>query len=572
MNKETTVGSMIEQCRVVAATTPCELVDREFEGASHESSVLVRASDGSIGLLGRTAFLSLMAGRYGYGRSLWGKRPVAALATWGVPLLRLTTTTVEAAALIVDGAEGYRDLPVVDEHGEPLGIVRPVRVMRALAEQTAHRVATDELTGVASRSRFIEELDLRLCELSVTPGAVVVAFLDLDRLKPVNDIFGHTVGDALLRSVATRLRSALAPGDLLGRLGGDEFAVVMSLGLATDEQLESGAIALGERLRAALLHPDPSLPALAQSRASIGVAVTSTVAIESGALLTSADGAMYAAKVAGGDRVCFAGSAVSMTPNLSTDNLELVYQPVVDARDGHVIAVEALLREFGSDGGFEFPADRVEQVARAGAALELDRWVLSQACAAMVRWSARDEHSAPSRVHVNLAPESVCRADLADVILETVQESGLAADRICLELSEHVGVEDLVLATPQLATLAAAGIRLALDDMGATFGALRMIGTSLPIDCVKVDRSVIVGCGRGAAFDVEMLALVARLADQFSIEVVAEGVETDREDDAVRRTGVNYIQGFLHSRPLTEEDLLPFLELTHVGRTVSPAV
>ncbi|MCB2411572.1 EAL domain-containing protein [Demequina sp. TTPB684] len=563
MAEETTLDKMIEPCRVVDATTTCAQVDEEFAGQWQGSSLLVRAADGSIGLLGRAAFLSRMAGRYGYGRSLWGRRPVAAVATWGVPVVRSSTTTVHAASLIVDSAQGYRDLPVVDDDGEPIGIVRPIRVMRALAEQTAQRAATDELTGAASRARLIEGLDERLARVAAGDGAVAVAFLDLDRLKPVNDLYGHTMGDALLKSVARRLAGAIGPHHLLGRLGGDEFAVVMSLEPAPQRRLEEEALALGERLRAALAQPDPVLPTPAESRASIGVTVASGAGVRGDQLLKAADEAMYTAKVAGGDRVRLGGAFGGVRHSLPTEDLVLVYQPFLDLETGRVTAVEALLRARQPDGCLEFPAERMQQVARAGAALELDRWVLSQACAAMVRWTASADIQEPPRIHVNLAPESVSAPSLADVVLETVDESGVERDRVCLELSEYVGVADLVRATPQLATLAVAGIRLALDDIGATLGALRMIGTSLPIECIKVDRSVIEGCGRDAPFDVEMLALVARLADRFRLDVVAEGIETDVEDDAVRRSGIHQVQGFLHSRPLTEEDLMDFVSRRH---------
>ena len=560
MSREVTLAGMVEPCQVVQASTPCASVDQGFEGAWDGSSVLVQATDGSIGILGRTAFLSRMAGRYGYGRSLWGRRPVASAATWGVPVVRLSTTIVQAAELIVDSADGYyRDLPVVDEDGTPLGVVRPVRVMQALAEETAHRAATDELTGVASRARFIEELSARVGALAGSSGAVVVAFLDLDRLKPVNDLYGHTFGDALLRSVARRLQDVIGADDLLGRLGGDEFAVVSSVELAAPRELEECAMALGEKLRGALIHRDPALPAQAESRASIGVTATGAVQIDAEAILRSADEAMYAAKVAGGDRVRLGDATGAVRHAVPTEDLLLVYQPVVDVRTGAVVAVEALLRTRGDDGTLEFPAARMEQVARAGSTLELDRWVLAQACADMVRWEQRQPQHVPPRVHVNLAPESVCAPGLADAMLSTIALSGIVHDRVCLELSEYVGVDDLVRATAQLVELAAAGVSIALDDMGATLGALRLIGSALPIECVKVDRSVIEGCGRSLPFDTEMLSLVNRLAAQFNIEVVAEGVETGAEDDAVRRSGIHRIQGFLHSRPLTESDLMAFL-------------
>ncbi|MCG2801922.1 MAG: EAL domain-containing protein [Cellulomonas sp.] len=554
-----TLSSMVEPCPVVPASTPCAHVDQAFRTEWTAPAALVRAADGSIGLLGRASFLSMMAGRYGYGRSLWGKRPIAALATWGAATVRPTTTVAQAAALIADSPEGYRDLPVVDENGLPVGVVRPVRVMRALADQTAHRAAIDELTGVSSRARFIEELDARVAALAQDPGAVAVVFLDLDRLKQVNDLFGHSLGDALLRSVARRLTGVLDPDDLVGRLGGDEFAVVSFLRPAPGVDPTVAALALGERLRASLAERDETLPVLAESRASVGVAVTENAATDTGALLRTADEAMYAAKTAGGDRVRLAGPTSAVGRAVPTDDLLLVYQPVVDVRSGRVTAVEALLRTCQADGSLGFPSERLHSAARAGTTLALDRWVLERACQDMVRWAAQLPDAAPPRVHVNLAPESIRAPDLADTLLATIEATGCDRDRVCLELSEYAGVDDLVRATPQLAILATAGVRFALDDMGATLGALRLLGTALPIDCVKVDRSVVEGSGQGLAFDAEMLSLVRRLAERFTIDVVAEGVETAPEDAAVRRSGIHHVQGFLHSRPLLEDDLVAFL-------------
>jgi len=555
---EITLAAMVERCRVVPSVTPCSEIDEAFGGEWDGSSVLVTNPAGEVGLLGRASFLSRMAGRYGYGRSLWGRQPVGAVATWGVSVVHPSTTIVQAAALIVDTVDGYRDLPVVDDEGTPLGIVRPVVLMRALADQTALRAATDQLTGVASRARFMEELALRVAALDQKPGAVIVAFLDLDRLKPVNDLFGHTLGDALLRSVAGRLAGAIKPKDLLGRLGGDEFAVVTSVKSMSEQDLQEKALAVGEKLRLALTHRDKALPKRAESRASIGVAFTSVVLEDSEPLLTAADEAMYAAKVAGGDRVRLGGLTTVQGRSVPTEDLSLIYQPVIDVRTGQVTAVEALLRIRGENGLLTFPAERMQQAVRAGSTLALDLWVLSRACSDMARWEAKCVNT-PRRINVNLAPQSVCEPQFALELLGVIDASGLARDRVCIELSEHAGFDDLVRATPQLVTLTEAGVGLALDDMGATFGALRLLGSVLPIDCVKVDRSIIEGCGLGSAFDDEMLVLVARLAERFSIDVVAEGVENGLEDAAVRRNGIHQIQGFLHSVPLVEADLLSFL-------------
>lgn len=553
-----TLVGMVEPCPVVDAETPCSDVEGVVSAAADVSSLVVRGANGEIGLLPRAAFMSRMAGRYGYGRSLWGRQPVSALTTWQVPAVHELTHIVDAAALMFDDADGYRDLPVVDEAGEPIGVVRPVHVMRALAELTARRAATDELTGAASRAHFIEELDGRVDALADNDGsAVLVAFLDLDRLKPVNDLFGHSLGDALLRSVARRIGEVVRDSDVVGRLGGDEFAVIESVSAMDRSDAEEQALALGERLRGALAVPDPALPAEAESRASIGVAVAMGDT-EASAVLRAADEAMYAAKSAGGDRVRLGLDGAAHRPAVSTQGLSLVFQPVVDARLGAVTSVEALLRERHSDGSSAFPVGRMRHVARSGGTLALDRWVLSRACAQMVAWSQADPDAAPTRVHVNLAPESLRSEGLASAVISTIDASGLRRDRVCLELSEHSGIDDLSAALPQLVAIHEAGIALALDDMGATLGALRMLGSTLPVDTVKVDRQLVVGAGKGLPFDAEMLSLMARVSDLHALEVIAEGVETQPELQAVLDAGIARVQGFLFARPLDADAVTGF--------------
>ncbi len=183
---------------------------------------------------------------------------------------------------------------------------------------------------------------------------MIVAYVDLDRLKAVNDGLGHSWGDALLRSVAGRIGERLAPTDVLGRLGGDEFAVVRSLPPRDTADAEERALRLGEVLCAAVATPDPRLPSRAHSHASVGVAVTTSSQTSVDAALHAADQAMYAAKAAGGDAVRLAGSSdLRPTSWARARHLEVVYQPIVDMETGTVVAVEALLRQRNVDGGLD---------------------------------------------------------------------------------------------------------------------------------------------------------------------------------------------------------------------------
>ena len=546
------LGALVETVAVVEDTTSCDDVDYSFRNRWTSSSILVVPTQrgGRPGLVSRARFLTVMAGSYGYGRSLYGRRPIGDLASWDVPLLRSTSTLGEAAALLADGPDGYHDLVVVDATDQPVGIVRPVRVMQALADRTAQQAARDHLTGAASRTHLVEVLAERLADIGHGTGAEVVAYVDLDRLKAVNDGLGHTWGDALLRSVARRIGERLAPTDVLGRLGGDEFAVVRNLRPEDVEDAENLALRLGHELCAAVATPDPQLPSRAHSLASVGVAVATSDQTSVDAALYAADQAMYTAKAAGGDAVRLAGSSdLRPTSWAEARRLQVVYQPIVDTATGRVVAVEALLRQRNADGGLDGPMAALEDAARAGMSLDLDRWVLDRACRDMLAWQERLGDDAPGAMHVNLAADSLTHPGLAQSVLATIDETGLAREHVRLELSERSSVLDLTEALSGLEEIASAGVGIALDDLGASLDALRVLDL-LPIDAIKIDRSIVVGAGAHVAIDTEVLSLLVRLGEHLGLELVGEGVEQRDDETTLLSAGVHLMQGFRYSHPV----------------------
>lgn len=548
---------LVEPAPIVGSATTCAEVDHSFRDQWTASSILVVPpdTDRGPGLVSRDRFLTTMAGRYGYGRSLWGKRPIGDLTAWDVPRLPRTATLGQAAEVLAGGPDVYHDVVVVDDDERPVGIVRPVRVMQALAARTAQQAATDHLTGVASRSRLVELLGERLAELAARGGAVIVAYVDLDRLKAVNDALGHSWGDALLRSVATRILGALGPADVVGRLGGDEFAVLRTLTPGQAADAERLALELGAHLRATVATADPRLPALAQSRASVGVAVTTSADTSPDAVLNAADQAMYAAKAAGGDRVRAASSGqVHPSSWAQARRLEVAYQPIVDIDSHRIVAVEALLRQRTADGELAGPLGPLEDAARTGMSLELDRWVLERACTDMVAWQERLGDDAPRAMHVNLAPESLGHPGLAAAVLGAIDAAGLPRGQVQLELSERSGVPDLTEALDRLDEIAKGGVGIALDDLGVSLDTLRILDR-LPIDAVKIDRSVVVGAGSAAPVDTEVLGLLVRLAERLGLQMVGEGVELDSDETTLRTAGVHLMQGFRYSRPVPPEQI-----------------
>lgn len=565
---------------VVSPTDPCEVVDVGFRTRWTVSSVLVapREPGGPHGMVARKDFLTTMTGRYGFGRSLWGRRPVADVARWDAPRVPVSASLTEAAERLAQG-DGYSDMVVLGPDGEPVGVLDPTTLMEALAAELAHEASHDHLTGVPSRAWFVDGLRDLCSRARRGDGAVVLAFVDLDRLKEVNDSLGHAAGDALLHSVAGRLAAAALPGDVVGRLGGDEFALARLLEPQTAAApWRASALGLGEALRATLAASDPALPAAAHSRASVGLAVGAGPLVDSDRLLREADLAMYGAKKAGGDRVRLAGADLgTVTGRVPSQGhggspagdrgraaagspwrgLEVHYQPIARTADGVAREVEALLRSRDDDGELGGPAEPLARAADAGRALDLDLWVLAEACRDLEDWRAALGDRAPETVNVNLSPGALDEPRLADRVLEVLAETRTPPGAVRLELSEAATDTQLVRAQPALRELRAAGVPIALDDLGGAFGALRQV-TRLPVDAVKIDREVVAHM-LDDPVDALIVELVHRLAADRGLPVVAEGVETAEQVEALRAAGVPLMQGFHVARPMPPDALAAYL-------------
>ena len=556
------LADLVSDPVVVAPGDSCESVDVGFRTRWTGSSVLVapREDGGPYGMVARKDFLTTMTGRYGFGRSLWNRRPVAEIARWDVPSVAVSASLTVAAERLALG-DGYSDMVVTDDAGTPVGILDPTTLMEALAAELAHEASHDHLTGVTSRARFVDGLRELCTDARDGGGAVVLAFLDLDRLKAVNDGLGHSAGDALLHSVATRLAAAARHGDVVGRLGGDEFAVARLLGPQTpDDTWRARALGLGEALRAAVAAPDPVLPEAAHSRASVGLAVGAGPLVDSDQLLREADVAMYGAKKAGGDRVRLAGADAGPAaddPARAWSGLEVHYQPIAATADGAVLEVEALLRTRDADGRLGGPGTPLDRAARSGRSLDLDLWVLERACRDLAGWRAALGGRAPGVVNVNLSPTALEEVLLAPRVLAVLDATGTPHDAIRLELSEAASDAQITGADAALRALRAAGVPIALDDLGGAMSGLRQIGR-LPVDVVKIDRAVVAGM-LDDPFDALLVEVVQRMAAEHGMAVVAEGVETPEQLAALRAAGIPLVQGFGVARPMSDDALTAYL-------------
>lgn len=551
---------------IVRASARCDEVDDDVRGRWWRASSILVVDGERLGVVPRDDFLYAMSGRFGYGRALWLRRPVGELADWAPRCIPASASLTVAAGMLTGGsdAQAYRDLVVTDPVGRAVGVLRPAAVMQALAESFAQRAAHDALTGLANRAAFVAGLDDLMGSAVERDASVVLAFVDLDRLKEVNDTHGHAAGDALIRESGRRLRDLVSGVDgLVGRLGGDEFGVATVLeGPSGDTATAAG---LAEAVHAALRAPGgPAAHPWLDARASVGAVLADSRAcrvMTSADLLSGADAAMYRAKSAGGDRVEVAaarhgtverGFALGVGPDGTVravpvdGSLEVCWQPIVSTVDGSLVGVEALLRHRRSDGTLDGPVVALERAQASGVAAELDLWVLDRALRELVH---RDRAGVPGGpfVAVNLTRESVALPDLAGRVLAVVARRGLAASRLHVEIPETVTAEELRRAAPQIEALREAGVRVDLDDLGGLLSGVRHLSSDL-LHGVKLDTWLVQGAAEDAACE-ELLALLVGLASARGLLITAEGVETSDQLELVTRLGVPRAQGFLLGRP-----------------------
>jgi diguanylate cyclase len=413
----------------------------------------------------------------------------------------------------------------------------------------------DPLTGLASRLVLHDRLRLALERVRRQGTAVAVLFIDLDRFKVINDSLGHDTGDRVLRVVSERLRSSARGADLAVRFGGDEFIVVCE-----DLDGPAGALAIAERLGALLRMPVPIDDRAHVLTVSVGVCVTTDPDRSPEDLVRDADTAMYRAKERGRDRCELFGAEMlaDVTRRLEVEaglrgalergELRLHYQPEVDLASGRVHAVEALLRWQHPEHGLLAPGDFMAIAEDTGLIVPIGEWVIREACRQSAAWSA-----SPVTMRVNLSARQLRDPALLDVVGDALLQSGVPPDKLCLELTESMLMQDVERSSAVLAKLRALGVRLALDDFGTGYSSLAYL-RHLRVDRLKVDRSFMPELAEGPA-EQTIVAAIVGMARGLGIPVTAEGIETADQLDLVRALGCDAAQGFLLARPAAPDDI-----------------
>jgi len=426
---------------------------------------------------------------------------------------------------------------------------------RRAEKEIIHLARHDPLTGLANRAEFNAKLDEATKRLKRNGGAVTVMMLDLDKFKAVNDTLGHPAGDQLLVEVAQRLKASVRETDVLARLGGDEFAIIQE---GAPNQHE-GAAALALRIVNSITQPFD----LSGQRANVGTSIGIVLAPEHGTdpeeLLKRADLALYNVKAGGrNDFRIFQPEMLEVVHSqqsaeselrdaIARDEFELYYQPLVDARTRLLCGVEALLRWHHPTKGLVGPDDFVPLAESTGLIVPLGDWVLQQACKDAASWPAN------IKVAVNISAVQFKKGNLFDVILCTLVESGLAPERLELEITETALLENQGAHLATIRRLKNLGISLALDDFGTGYSSMNYL-TIIPFDKIKIDKSFTQGILERRDCKAIVASTLA-LAHGLGTVTTAEGVESEQQFDYMREAGVDMVQGFLFGRPVPAAEL-----------------
>ncbi len=457
---------------------------------------------------------------------------------------------VSETAWIVTGPDGTDSLE---------GTVVDATERKSAEAKIEYLAQHDPLTGLPNRTLFHERLEADLREARRTGRPIAILCLDLDRFKTVNDSLGHMAGDTVLEIVSQRLSRIMAPSDLAARLGGDEFVVICN-----GARDRSGVAELAGRIIQSVGQPMPVAGRHLTVGASIGIAHGPADSLDAGQLLKSADLALYRAKTGGRSAFRFyepdMDVAAEERHNLELDlrgalarnEFEVHYQPQVNLGTGEITGLEALVRWRHPVRGLVSPAEFIQVAEETGFIVPLGAWVLRQACLDATSWPER------FRVAVNISPIQFRFSDVAADALDAIKAAGLSPERLELEITESVLMDDCQAASASeaLHRLRSLGLGIALDDFGTGFSSLNYL-RKFPFDTIKIDREFIRDLLLADGSLVIVRAIIG-IGRDLGVTVTAEGVETLDQLDRLRLEGCHEVQGYFLGRPMPAAGIAPF--------------
>ncbi|MEL0169414.1 MAG: EAL domain-containing protein [Pseudomonadaceae bacterium] len=444
-------------------------------------------------------------------------------------------------------------------------IARNISERKQFEAELQHQATHDTLTGLANRILLAEQLQTEMNRSTRLGCLTAVIFLDMDNFKRVNDSLGHSVGDQLLQQVSVRLGRYIRPNDILARYGGDEFVIV-----ASDLQDADAIPAILDKLKRAFEQPVRIAQQDIFVSFSAGIAVYPSDGDTVETLLRNADSAMYQSKAIGGRAFHFYAPAMNARQQrlltleselhhaLERNEFVLHYQPQADLQSGKVTGVEALIRWNHPKHGLVAPNDFIPLLEETGLINEVGLWVLRQACADMLHLQAT--HGQSPRVSVNLSARQFLSRRLAEQVAQVLQDSGLPAQQLELEITEQMLISDLDASRKTLESLHALGVTVAIDDFGTGYCSLAYL-KRLPLHVLKIDRTFVSGLPADPN-DLAIVEAITLLAHKLDLQVIAEGVESAEQLATLRALGCDMVQGYHLSKPVPLQGLADAVALT----------
>ncbi|HEY2502808.1 MAG TPA: bifunctional diguanylate cyclase/phosphodiesterase [Mycobacterium sp.] len=500
-------------------------------------------------------------------RQITGRRRVATPSMAAAPLVSKGATTGVLGFVNFRGRKWKQQ--EVRTFGAVATLFAQLQVRIAAEEKLRYLAEHDDLTGLHNRRSVVALLSERLA--AGRPGPVAVLYLDLDRLKSINDYFGHAAGDFFLRVFAERLQAGMRGLGTIGRIGGDEFLVFPDRAMLT-----GNAESLAHRLQTTLRGPLKIGDDVITPSVSIGMAVGRPGRDNSADVLRRADEAALTAKRAGGNQVAVCTTDISrnvvfrndielhLQAGIESDALLLHYLPEVDLLTRSILGAEALVRWRHPTRGLLLPDSFIGVAESTNLAAELGRWVMRSACAELSRWRSNGVGQG-AIVRINVSPVQLITRGFVRSVADTIEEFGIDGGSVCLEITERAVVHDIETTRKTLSALKEVGVQIAIDDFGTGYAVLSHL-KSLPVDMLKIDTGFVRDLGTNAS-DLAIVRAIIGLAEAFGLQLVAEGVETPAAAQTLIEHGCHRAQGFLFSRPVAGDAMELLLSKRRVPMT-----
>lgn len=488
-----------------------------------------------------------------------------------VPIVILTGLQDELLAVkaVQEGAQDYLVKGRVDGHA--LGRSITYAVERKAAEmELSHKAMHDALTGLPNRTLFLDRLKHAVMRAKRHHSLIGVMFLDLDNFKPINDTYGHEVGDRLLTAVAGRLQDGLRASDTAARFGGDEFMV-----LCDDVAGQQDVVNIAQRILEAIEKPFEIGGERISVKASMGIAITDGKADTAESLIRNADAAMYGAKQQDAAYELFddgirtrVRERVELEHDLrhavNEGQFRLIYQPQIHLQSGEIVGLEALLRWDHPSRGLIEPGEFLWLAEETGMIKGIGDWVLAESC--RQARLCREAGSANLRVSVNLSARQHSDPTLVETVSRVVDEVGIEPSILCLEITEGVVMKDEEGALATLRSLKELGVLISMDDFGSSQSSLGAL-KRFPLDILKVDRSFVAGLGQESD-DAAIVTAVINMAHALGLITVADGVETREQLEHLKEVGCDVGQGYYFARPRPAEAIAELLGAAKANQRV----